>query len=48
MLYNLWESTNLIRTITGLIVGVVCGVTVGAIIDEMRDIKNDKISAESE
>ena len=42
-LFNLWESTNLIRVITGFIVGVVCGVTSGVIIDEFREIKNNKI-----
>jgi uncharacterized membrane protein len=46
-LLNLWESTNLIRVITGLIVGIVCGVTFGVIIDEFREIKNNKILTKS-
>jgi len=43
-LFNLWESTNLIRVITGLIVGVVCGITLGVIIDEIKDIIQNKTS----
>lgn len=46
-LFNLWESTNIIRVSTGIIVGIVCGVTFGVIIDELRDIKNNMISSRS-
>ncbi len=46
-LFNLWESTNLIRVITGLIVGVVCGLTLGVIIDELGDIINNKTLTKS-
>ena len=33
-----WESTNLIRVITGLTVGIICGVAIGIIIEEIRDM----------
>ena len=42
-LFGLWESTNLIRVITGLLIGVVCGISIGLIIDEIRDIKSKKV-----
>jgi uncharacterized membrane protein len=35
-LFNLWVSTNLVRFITGLLAGCVCGVALGAIIDEIK------------
>ena len=34
-LIGLWDSTNLIRVITGLITGVICGIAIGVIIDEV-------------
>jgi uncharacterized membrane protein len=37
-LFNLWESTNLIRLITGLLIGIVCGFTIGIIIDEIIEM----------
>jgi uncharacterized membrane protein len=37
-LFGYWESTNIIRIITGLLVGIVCGISIGVIIDEIRDI----------
>lgn len=42
-LFGLWESTNLLRVITGLAAGVVCGVAIGVIIDEVKDIKIRKV-----
>jgi uncharacterized membrane protein len=36
---GLWESTNIIRVTTGLLTGIVCGVTVGIIIDEVKTIR---------
>jgi uncharacterized membrane protein len=41
-LIGLWDSTNLIRVITGLITGVICGVAIGVIIDEIITYKNNK------
>ena len=44
-LFGLWESTNLIRAITGLSVGIICGVAIGLIVDEIKTIhifKNNK------
>ena len=45
-LLGFWESTNLIRFITGLPAGIVCGVAIGIIIDEskalLKDIKEKK------
>jgi uncharacterized membrane protein len=35
-LIGLWESTNLIRFITGLLTGFICGVAIGVIIDELK------------
>jgi uncharacterized membrane protein len=37
-LLGYWESTNLIRSITGLLIGFVCGIAIGIIIDELREI----------
>ena len=37
-LFGFWESTNVIRMITGLITGIVCGVAIGLIIDEIKEI----------
>ena len=44
-LLHLWESTNLIRTITGLLVGIVAGIAIGIIIDELADLKTKKIKS---
>jgi len=41
-LIGLWESTNVIRVITGLLVGVVCGIAIGVIIDEIKSIAKEK------
>jgi uncharacterized membrane protein len=37
-LFGFWESTNVIRVITGLLIGGVCGVALGVIIDEVKTI----------
>ena len=41
-LLNLWESTNVIRTITGLLAGIVAGIAIGVIIDEIVEMKKTK------
>jgi uncharacterized membrane protein len=41
-LFGLWESTNLVRFMTGLLAGGVCGVAIGVIIDEVRTIRIHK------
>ncbi len=38
-LLGFWESTNLIRIITGLTTGIVCGLAIGVIIDEIIHFK---------
>jgi len=37
-LLGLWESNNLIRVITGVLTGFICGLAISIIIDEFRDI----------
>ena len=37
-LAGLWESINLTRLITSILAGFVCGVAIGIIIDEFREI----------
>ena len=37
-LFGLWESTNLVRFTTGLLVGVVSGLGIGIIIKEMTEL----------
>jgi uncharacterized membrane protein len=37
-LLGFWESTNIIRLITGLLAGTVCGIAIGLIIDEIKTI----------
>jgi uncharacterized membrane protein len=32
----LWESTNMLRLVTGLLTGTVCGVAIGLILDEVE------------
>ncbi len=44
-LLHLWESTNIIRLITGLLAGIVTGLAIGLIIDELIDIKRKKVEA---
>ena len=44
-LLGFWESTNAIRVITGLLIGVLCGVAIGVIMDEIKTLnifKNNK------
>ncbi len=41
-LFNLWESTNIMRVITGLLIGIVCGIAIGLIIDEIRDFIDER------
>lgn len=38
-LLMLWESTNIMRVITGLLIGIVCGISIGIIIDEIKTIR---------
>ena len=38
-LVGFWESTNLIRFITGILTGLICGLAIGVIIDEIIEIK---------
>lgn len=42
-LFGFWESNNIIRLITGILVGGVCGVAVGIIVDEIKEIRSRKI-----
>ena len=37
-LFGFWESTNLIRFITGMLTGFICGVAIGIIIDEVKGV----------
>jgi len=37
-LFGFWESNNFIRLVTGLLIGIVCGLSIGVIIDELRDM----------
>ena len=37
-LVGLWESINSVRLVTGVLTGFVCGIAIGIIIDEFRDI----------
>jgi uncharacterized membrane protein len=34
-LFGFWESTNLVRVLTGLPAGIICGIAIGIIIDEL-------------
>jgi uncharacterized membrane protein len=36
--FQLWESNNIIRLITGLLIGIICGIAIGLIIEELREI----------
>jgi len=38
-LFGLWESTNILRFLTGLPAGIICGVALGIIYDEVRSFK---------
>jgi uncharacterized membrane protein len=37
-LFGFWESTNIMRVVTGLIIGIACGISIGIIIDEIKTI----------
>lgn len=37
-LFGFWESTNITRVLTGLIIGSICGISIGIIIDEIKTI----------
>jgi uncharacterized membrane protein len=37
-LFGFWESTNLIRILTGLPAGIICGIALGIIYDEIRSM----------
>jgi uncharacterized membrane protein len=40
-LFGVWESSHIVRVITGLLVGVVSGIAIGVIIDELRSLKKE-------
>jgi uncharacterized membrane protein len=40
-LLGFWESTNIIRFLTGLPAGIICGVAIGIIIDESKELLED-------
>jgi uncharacterized membrane protein len=44
-LFGFWESTNIIRLITGLMIGIVCGIAIALIIDEIRDLRKIKVKS---
>jgi uncharacterized membrane protein len=37
-LFGFWESNNVIRVLTGLLIGVICGIAIGIIVDEVNEI----------
>ena len=39
-LFGLWKSNNIIRVITGVLTGFICGLSIGIIIDEIKDISS--------
>ena len=43
-LFGFWESTNMIRVFTGLLVGILCGISIGVIVDEVSSffVKSEK------
>ena len=41
-LLGFWDSTNIVRLITGLLAGIVCGIAIGLIIDEIKTIRFSK------
>ena len=46
-LFGFWESTNIIRVVTGLLIGAICGVALGVIVDEIKTIHIFKKSKSS-
>ena len=47
-LFGFWESTNIIRLITGLLSGGICGISIGVIIDEFKELKIKNIFSKPE
>jgi uncharacterized membrane protein len=41
--FGLWESTNIIRLLTGLLIGIVCGIAIALIIYEIKDLYNTRV-----
>ena len=37
-LFGFWESTNIVRILTGIPAGIICGVALGIIVDEIRSM----------
>lgn len=37
-LFGFWESNNFTRVVTGLLIGVICGIAIGIIVDEVNEI----------
>lgn len=46
-LFGFWESTNVIRFITGLLAGAFCGLALSIIIDEIKEIKKKKLGRDN-
>jgi len=42
-LLGLWESQNILRLATGLIIGSICGISINIIIDEIREISSNRL-----
>jgi len=38
-LFEFWESTNIIRIFTGLPAGIICGIAIGIILDELCTLR---------
>ena len=41
-LFGFWESTNQVRFLTGILVGIISGISIGVIIDELTSIQLKK------
>lgn len=37
-LFGFWESSNIIRIVTGMLAGGTCGIGLGVIVDELKDL----------
>jgi uncharacterized membrane protein len=37
-LLDFWQSTNIVRILTGLPAGLICGIALGIIFDELRTL----------
>lgn len=46
-LFGFWESTNVIRFLTGLLAGAICGIAIGIIIDEIIEMKKKKLGGDN-